>query len=117
MAVQALPISTKISQSSSKEVKANILIAQYGDGYEQRIPNGINYYKQNWSIQWDNLTNAEIKTIETVIANARYGADYFTWIPFNETISLKFKYMGHKVSYDSGNHGTIQLTLNQVYDL
>lgn len=117
MSVQALPVTSKISQSSSKETKASILVAQYGDGYEQRIPNGINYAKQIWNIQWDNVTNTEISTIETAIANTRYGADYFTWTPFNSYSVLKFKYMGHKTSYMSGNIGNVQLTMQQVFDL
>jgi phage-related protein len=117
MAVTALPLTTKISQSSQKTSKSNILVAKFGDGYEQRLPDGINYKKDAWQIIWDNLTTTEITTVETAIASARWGADYFTWTPFNEIASKKFKYMGHQVTYNSGGTGSINMNIEQVFDL
>jgi phage-related protein len=117
MAVTALPLSTKISQSSSKNLQTNLLVAKFGDGYEQRTPNGINYTKQQWTIQWENITTTELTTIETAIASARYGADAFTWTPFNEASQKKFKYNYHDVTFLSGNLCTVSMSIIQVYDV
>lgn len=113
----SLPLTTKISQSSNKTMKINMLIAQYGDGYSQRIPNGINYAKEQWSINWEHISNADVTTIETAIATVRYGADYFLWTPFNESVQKKFVYEGHEVTYLSGDLSSISMTLTQVFDL
>lgn len=117
MAVTALPLQTKISQSSTKQIQTNLLVAQFGDGYTQRTPNGINYARQQWTISWENITNADLVTIETAIASARYGSDAFTWTPFNEVSSKKFMYQTHGVTFNSGNTCSVNMELTQVFDL
>lgn len=117
MANTALPLTTKISQSSNKSIKANILVASFGDGYSQRVPNGINYTKQNWTIQWENITLSELTTVESSIATTRYGADYFTWTPFNDGSQKKFRYLTHDVIFHSGDICSVTMQLMQVYDV
>jgi len=117
MAVTALPLTTKISQSSGKTLQINMLVAQYGDGYSQRTPNGLNYAKQQWTISWENISNTDLTTIENAIANTRYGADAFTWTPFNETTQKKFLYQGHDVVFLSGDLCTVNMNMTQVFDI
>ena len=117
MSFTALPLTTKISQSSTKNLQTNLLVAKFGDGYEQRTPNGINYTKQQWNISWENITLADLTTIEAAIASARYGADAFTWTPFNEASQKKFKYQTHDVTFLSGDLCTVSMQIIQVYDL
>ena len=30
-----------------------ILVPRFGDGYEQSVPDGINYQQSSWSLSWD----------------------------------------------------------------
>lgn len=117
MAVTNLPLTNKISQSSTKAIEKNILVAKFGDGYEQRTPNGLNYVRQKWSIQWENISLTDLQTIESAIATTRYGADAFLWTPFTESTQKKFLYDAHDVQFLSGDLATVNMTITQVFDL
>ena len=73
MSTAAMPLTTKISQASSREAKPNILAVKFGDGYEQRIPNGINYKKDVWQVSWENLSTTDKDTVEAVFSTTRMG--------------------------------------------
>ena len=50
-------------KSFSKKVKPTILKVQFGDGYEQRVSEGLNPLKETFSINFDNRPKAEIDDI------------------------------------------------------
>jgi phage-related protein len=58
----------------------NVLIAAYGDGYEQRATNGINNVKESWSLSWTNRTSQESGKIERFLQEAK-GVSSFDWYP------------------------------------
>lgn len=43
------------SYGLSRKVNANVVVNQYGDGYEQRIPAGKNYITDELSVSWNNI--------------------------------------------------------------
>jgi phage-related protein len=51
---------------------------QFGDGYTQETPDGINYKLWSWSLNWDALTEAETTEIDTFLS-ARNGLETFYW--------------------------------------
>jgi phage-related protein len=60
-------------------IKYNLLESKFGDGYAQRIPNGINNKMQMWpvSIECDDITRAAIISF----LDALNGASAFFWTP------------------------------------
>ena len=48
MTTTALPLSTRITIDSEKTVVFSDITAQFGDGYEQVAPKGINNIRENW---------------------------------------------------------------------
>lgn len=61
-------------------VKPRVRVAQFGDGYEQRIADGINTRPQVWSLQFNNRTDTEAGNITTFL-EARNGVEAFDWTP------------------------------------
>ena len=114
---QALPLTTKISQSSSKTTNFRTLISKFGNGYEQRTPDGINTKEDTWSIQYENLSTADKDTVVAAF-DAVGGWDYITWTPFGDSSQKRFKLdQGYTLTPKSGNLFNISVSLVQVFDV
>lgn len=68
------------SYPASKAVKPKVLKAQFGDGYEQRVGDGINTMPRTWSLAFNNRLAAEITAIDGFLA-ARKATEAFSWTP------------------------------------
>lgn len=74
-----LPLQNLISLDSSIEVKYAALSAQFGDGYEQVAPMGINRKSKVWSIAYRNMNPANAQTILNFLDSVEgYQAFYAT---------------------------------------
>jgi phage-related protein len=62
-----------------------VIKAQFGDGYAQRRPAGINTQACKWSVDMKNL---DTKTANDVLAflSARNGVEVFNWTPPRMTV-------------------------------
>lgn len=119
MTTTALPLSTKITIESEKTVVFSDMSAQFGDGYEQIAPKGINNIRENWSIQWGGLTTAEKDTIVTVL-NTVGSWGILTWTPCGETVQKKYRMTrdGYSTRREGSNAiFTVSCMLRQVFDL
>lgn len=56
-----------------------VLAARFGDGYEQRVADGINTNLQNWNLSFSD-TKTNIDLIEAFLSS-KGGVDSFTWTP------------------------------------
>lgn len=63
--------------SFQKRVDPKVRLARFGDGYEQRIRDGINTMPQKWSLTFTGSRN-EIDPIDAFLTE-HGGADYFLW--------------------------------------
>lgn len=113
----ALPLLNKISQTSQGNTSFRLNVAQFGDSYSQRVPDGINYTQRKWTINYENLTATELQTVQTFVETVGGGA-YFTWQPPGVLATLKWVLDGEvSVTALSGNVWTVSLTCKQVYDI
>lgn len=67
---------------SSHSCKPVINISKFGDGYELRVPNGINHMPMNWSLSFTR-DNAESNAILDFLRE-RGGYKAFNWTTPNE---------------------------------
>jgi len=51
---------------------------QFGDGYKQVVPNGINNRARTWSVDFTDLTHAEADAL-TDLFKVRAGSQSMTW--------------------------------------
>lgn len=63
-----------LKQSGSFRVKT----VTFGDGYEQRIPDGINTVRRKWSVSWSMLNKAQKDMLEEFLYRMK-GAYSFVW--------------------------------------
>jgi len=113
----ALPLPGLISQESSKNTKFRTIMTQFGDGYSQRAPDGINSSVDEWSIVWASLDATDKNTIVSAL-EAVGGWDILTWTPNGEAVEKKFIVNeGFSMDILSGGVFNIQTKLVQVFDL
>jgi phage-related protein len=63
-----------------------VLIAKFGDGYEQRASDGINTTQEEWSLTWKNRTAAEANKW-LAFMELHKGVTVFEWYPPGYEIS------------------------------
>lgn len=77
------PIFTWVpSRGPSKEITPRVRRASFGDGYEQRVGDGINTRFRTWSLSFNNRSESESNAIEGFL-EARNGVESFTWVDPN----------------------------------
>ena len=93
-------------RTMSNAIKPRILKVQFGDGYEQRIQDGINNLKQEFSVTFNNRPKAEIDDIVAFLNNkAGTTAFNFTYPDSNAgggetTIKVVCEDWSQRYSYD-----------------
>lgn len=113
---EALPLTSKISQSSSSTTEYKTLKLSFGNGYEQRTPDGINNSIIKYTIVYSNLEAIDRNTVWTFLNKVK-STDWFTYTPPGGT-SLKWVVDGViQENPTSGNLYTISFSIRQVYDL
>lgn len=100
---------------SGIDAKADVITAGFGDGYSQRVPNGI-----NWLQKTVNLTfTQEIPVVEEIIAffEARAGVEYFLFTPPRESSTGKWVCSTWKRDYTKTRLDRVSATFTRVFDL
>lgn len=112
---QAMPLTTRIRQGATKVRKQRILEAKFGDGYGQRIADGLNSLYDTWqNFGWDALTQTELNTVMTAL-DAVGSVDYLTWTPAGES-AKKFVVSpdGISITPRDGSYFDVQLSLVEI---
>lgn len=97
---------------ANKAIKPRVLSAQFGDGYEQRVADGINTQKQVWSLTFRD-SNTVIDAIETFLIG-KAGVTSFTWTPQGES-EVRVLCREWSKSRDDADTYSLQCSFEQVY--
>jgi phage-related protein len=76
------------SDSSSRKLKVRVRKSQFGDGYAQRVEDGLNSSAQVWSLIYTDCNAADGNAIEAIFNGALTVA--FDWTPPGGATSLKW---------------------------
>jgi phage-related protein len=82
-----MPTFTWSPHEASKKAAPRVRTAAFGDGYQQRVGDGINVQPAEWSLTFVRRT-VDADAIEAFLV-ARAGADSFTWTPPGEAAAIK----------------------------
>lgn len=97
-----------------KSVKPRVRSARFGDGYEQRVRDGINTISDEWTLTFTG-SNPEVNAIEAFL-EAHGGADHFIWKTPQEKTG-KFVCRSWEFSRDRGVKSILSCKFEQVFDL
>lgn len=89
--MQTLPEYPRPSQSSTREVEFRTLSVQFGNGYQQDIPDGINDMVITWNLVYENVPKTQRDAIVAVLDAAR-SWDVIRWTdPDGQLINYKMR--------------------------
>lgn len=103
------------SKNVSKTVKTRTREANFGDGYSQRVPDGINNILREWRLTFENRS---IDTANQIIGflESKNGSESFSWTPPNSPVTYKVVCMEWSELDTSHISKTINATFKQVFD-
>ncbi|WP_337261182.1 MULTISPECIES: phage tail protein [unclassified Serratia (in: enterobacteria)] len=76
-------------ESLQVSVKPKVKVVSFGDGYEQRSPDGINNQLRSYSLQFSGSAE-DVRTIDQFLTE-HGGAQAFSWLPPDTLKSALFK--------------------------
>lgn len=94
--------------------KPRVRVTAFGDGYEQRVADGINVRAQSWNLQFNNRTNTETANILTFL-EARNGVEAFDWTPPNGS-AIKVVCREWTKTVSRNNLNNVSATFQQVFE-
>jgi phage-related protein len=65
--------------NATQQKQTRVKTAVFGDGYQQRVADGINTTPRSWSLTFTRKT-ADVDAIEAFL-DARNGTESFDWLP------------------------------------
>lgn len=95
----------------------NLVENQFGDGYKQRLEDGLNQLADNWNIPWNCLSNAEARTLIDFM-NA-HRVQPFLWTPPDELVAKKYicRNLTHNPTANAPGYTDVTVTLEQDFGI
>jgi phage-related protein len=97
---------------ASLDVSLRLRKASFGDGYEQRTPDGLNYIKEVWNLNFTVRTNAEILSHDSFL---RANGISFDWIT-PKGVMKKFKCENWGISVTHDGDWQMRATFEEVFE-
>lgn len=111
----------------TKTSKPRVRVAKFGDGYEQRLVDGINSIEESYKLSFKNRPKAEIDDIVAFFDSLNGVTAFdFTFPDSNQTSNtpplvlnetkIKVVCAQYNTSYTSNDHYTCSATFRRVYE-
>jgi phage-related protein len=115
MALQTFTPPKAPSVGASAEPKIKLFEAEFGDGYTQRSPAGLNHIRETWDLKFELLTAAESASIRAFLNARGGGVEAFLYTPPGEAAPVRVIAKKWKRTFDETDRQTITLTLEQDF--
>jgi len=100
-------------EGSLQSTNAVVRVSKFGDGYEQRINDGLNHMPEIWQVEFSGNTE-EINAIRGFL-KSRGGSEKFDWVtPYSETLS--FVCQDWEVARPKTSLHTLKASFRQVFE-
>lgn len=108
------PIKYQPEYSAELGLEQKVLTAQFGDGYEQRIADGINNTRRKWKLKFV-YTTPDIDVIETFLL-ATKGVDSFNWTPPRGLVGKWVLQDAFQRNVENFGYESISATFREVFE-
>lgn len=110
------PVTVVADRGLSRQSMHRVLTARFGDGYEQRVKDGINTKDDVFNISFNNRTAATINQIAAFF-DAKAGKSFtFTVTDHAGNTNLKVVCDGYNTTYISESFHSLTCSLRRVYE-
>jgi phage-related protein len=106
-----------VDRNSTRQVKQRILTAQFGDGYSQRVKNGINPTDETFNVKFSNRSREEVNNLAAFL-NRQAGKHFELVITeYDDTdVTIKVLSEQYNINYTNTEIHTLTTTLKRVYE-
>lgn len=108
------PTAYQPQYSAELDEETKVLTASFGDGYEQRVADGINNIRRKWSVRYMQVT-ADIDAIQTFL-KATKGVDSFYWTPPRGATGKWIVEGSLKRNVENFGYESISVTFKEVFE-
>lgn len=95
--------------------KPRVRTAQFGDGYQQRVADGINTAQDKYDLTFTARTDTEASAILAFL-KARAGVEAFDWTPAGEVTAIRAVCREWNRTFDKNNLNTVTASFERVYE-
>jgi len=115
--MESMPLQSKISMDSSKELKFSSATAMFSDGYQQSRPINLNATKEVWKIEWVGLTQDEMLSLSSTIT-ANGATTIYEYLPCNGQFLNKYRMDANSFGFSiiGNDNFSASATFTQVFD-
>lgn len=103
-----------------RQSQPRVRIAKFGDGYEQRIADGINPIEETFNVTFNNRTEAEIDDITGYLASLGGVSSFNFTFPDNNgaggETTIKVVCDNYAQTYTYDGHPSASATFRRVYE-
>ena len=109
-------------KSMNKSTQPRVLTANFGDGYEQRIADGINSLNETYSLSFKTRPKADIDDIVLFLDSQKNVSKFLLTIPDTNNTTrtgekdVKVVATDYSVTYDYEDFYSLSLSLKRVYE-
>lgn len=109
-------------KSMSKQSAPKVLVASFGDGYEQRIADGINTLAETYSLSFATRTKEDIDDIVLFLDTQKSVSKFILTLPDSNNTTrtgerdVKVVSTGYSTTYDYDNFYSLSLSLKRVFE-
>lgn len=114
----SIPLPNNLSINSSYAQSGRTRLVEFGDGYVQRTPLGINNRIRSIVVVHENLSSIDAATVLSVYDSVQASGDPIT-ITSNQMLTTdgKFHVLEVNVEMADNDRRTISATMREVFDL
>lgn len=107
----------KTQWGMTSEVTPSVTVTQFGDGYEQRLKNGLNHISENFNVLVRLHRKRDEEEIEELMSFllAHVGWKSFLWMPPKRKVQIVVVCDKYSTS-ESGVYIDFELTFRQVFE-
>lgn len=116
MALDTFPSVAVSEGSTPKETAPRVIRYKFGDGYTQRVSDGINNILVDWTLVWTDLSPANRETLDTFL-RGKGGVTAFYWTPPLESTPRKYTCSKWQFTPHSGAYFTGTAEFTEEVDL
>lgn len=102
------------SPGTSHAPQVRLWETEFGDGYSQPTPKGLNHIRKQVQLQWDVLTYDDMRLI-VAFFEGKGGSTPFKFKPYGEPVALKWTCK--EWTYAASAPWTVKATLVQSFTL
>jgi phage-related protein len=117
MTIQAFPTTPAVSYGVSSKKSFRVLSADFGDGYSQRTPDGLNNEIESISMVWNTLSYSDAAIITNFLDGCG-GSQAFSYTPPGQAVSKNWTCpAGYTFKAQNASYTDLTATFVRVYDL